>query len=482
MQIEIARRLQRDSVKKLLPFLSLAGLSIFVAVSIVHYPLTVITLLLGLPALFLLINEKTRFIGLLTIFALAPFMGIVKAFTGVRYAPFILDIALLLLVTFCILKEVILNRLRLSSLGMMIALLIILAAVQMLNPNIPGLLTGLEGFRSSYQAIGFFGCILLMQSKKQIKQVVFVLSFSSLLVAIYGVKQFFYPSSIDLNIIAMTTASPVTYTTLEQLRAFSTMSGPFHLGIYMVMVILMMLSLLQEKGRRLILLLMITIFLTVLLLTVTRGNWIGLFGAMAFYNFLLVLEKKVRLAFRTSVLVGGLIVGIALFVQSRPYLPAVTDYLTSLDTITETPHFKGRIAGWGSTAIPAILSNPFIGYGTGSALDAFSHRSIHFTQFTSHSLYLKYAVEMGIGGLLLFLLILFSSMKQGIKTYFQLKDIYLKLIAGWILSFIVAVSISGLSAPMLDAYPVNLYFWFLLGLLPKLKDIETSEGLSLKAE
>ena len=52
-------------------------------------------------------------------------MGIVKAFIGVRYAPFMLDIALLLLVTFCILNEVILHRLKPLSLGRRIFLLIV---------------------------------------------------------------------------------------------------------------------------------------------------------------------------------------------------------------------------------------------------------------------------------------------------------------------------------------------------------------------
>jgi O-antigen ligase len=472
VQIEIDRLQQRDLIAKIPVLLLLLAICTVTAVSVVNSPYLVISLLLGSPALLLVATEKKKFTALLIIFALAPFMGIVKTFTGVRYAPLMLDIALWFLFTFCILSRIITSRLKLSSLGVLILLFIGLSAVQMFNPNIHGLVTGLEGFRPYYQAFGFFTGIWLIKSKRQVRQFLLTLCCSSLLVAAYGMKQFFYPTSIDLKVINMSTASSITFTALGQMRAFSTMSSPFHLGMYMVMMILLMVALFQQKKRQGYLFFAIAVYLVTIFLTLTRSSWIGLFGALAFYIFLLFSERRSRLTVRAIAIVGGFIFGIAWFAQTHPYFSVISDYFTSLGTITETTHFQGRIEGWMDTTLPAIMRNPFVGYGTGSALDSFSHRSIYLTKFTSHSLYLKYAIEMGIGGLVLFLLILITSLKHGIKAYLQLKDIYLKSLAGWILTFIVAVSISGLSGPMLDAYPVNLYFWFLLGLLFKLKDIE----------
>jgi len=472
MQIGINRLQEKDISGALLLLLFLTVLCSVAAFSVVQSPYVVISLLLGSPALVFMATEKTRFVGLLVIFAAAPFMGIVKTFTGVRYAPLMLDIALYALFTSCILSRMVLSRLRLSTLSMLVLLFIALASAQILNPNMPGLLSGLEGLRPYFQAFGFFAGIWLIKSTKQIKQVVITLFCSSLLVAVYGIKQFFYPTSIDLNIINMTTASPISYTALGQMRAFSTLPGPFHLGIYMVMMILLVVLLLHRKEKRFFLISAAALYILTLLVTITRTNWIGLIGALAFYMYLLALERKVRLTFRVVLPICILITGATLLSRSHPYFSVVSDYIASIGSITETSHFKGRIEGWRDSELPAILSNPLFGYGTGSALDSFSHRSVYFTKFTSHSLYLKYALELGVTGLALYLMILYTCMKQGIKTYLRLKDTYLKSIAGWILAFIVTVSICGLSGPMLDAYPTNMFFWFMLGLLVNLKNIE----------
>lgn len=479
MQIEIARRLQRDSVRKLLPFLALAGLIIFVVVSIVHYPLEVITLLIGLPALFLVINEKTRFIGLMTIFALAPFTGIIKVLTGVRYAPLVLDSALLLLVTFLTLNEMMLRRLRISFLDVMVFLFIALAAAQMFNTYVPDFSIAMEGFRfTAYQGVGFFIARFIMKSKKQIKQLMLVTCYSATLVAFYGIKQFFLPASIDLRVTQYLPGStPVYYmggTMFNQMRAFSTMSGPFHLGIYIVLVMLLLLCLFQCYKRRIVLVGVMIAMVVTLLLNATRSNWIGLIGGLFCYLFLQIMEKRIVLSLRVLISVCASLIAIFVVLRALPYFPSVYEYILSVVNIAENPHLVGRIASWEDTFLPLVLKNPF-GYGTGTALDT-------FMIYITHNWYVKIAIEMGLLGLTLFVAILLSSFILGLRTYRKLRDNFLKMTNVWILSFIVAISVVGLGVPIFDVYPANLYFWFLVGLMSRLRDIESAETVGLHGE
>ena len=80
--------------------------------------------------------------------------------------------------------------------------------------------------------------------------------------------------------------------------------------------------------------------------------------------------------------------------------------------------------------------------------------------FEPHSLYVKSALELGIFGVILIVGILGLAFVLGVRATSRAPVI--GLIGGGI---IVVIAVSGVTTPMLDAYPVNLLFWSTLGWL-----------------
>ena len=449
--------------------------TLLISLAIVFQPMLTLTLLVGVPALLLVVARRTRFIGLLTILFLSPFLGIIKAFTGVRLAPLAFDLALLILIIFSLTDEIFTYNLKVSLLELLIFFFFLLGVAQIFNPNVPSVLVGLEGFRATaFQSLAVFAGVLLVKSKKQIRQLMIVLTISGLLVATYGIKQFFFPTAIDFKIVQSSLASPITYTALGKMRAFSTLSGPFHLGIFMVLSILLITQ--SPWPKRIFLRILITVVLAAaLIMSITRANWLALAAGIAFIIVLAPIKGKTNWSLRPIVIATTIILAALLLFNIIPYYfsnPAY-QYLSSLENIQSTRRYQGTVNNWRKVIIPAIISNPF-GYGAGSAGDGINSKFLG-PSFTSHNIFLKMGLELGTIGLILFPVILILVMARGIKIYFKLNDVFLKKTSLWILSFVVAIIVAGISTPITDAYPANLYLWLLIGILLSLREIEKRE-------
>jgi hypothetical protein len=84
-------------------------------------------------------------------------------------------------------------------------------------------------------------------------------------------------------------------------------------------------------------------------------------------------------------------------------------------------------------------------------------------------MYLKPALEMGIGGLALFLAICLLLMKAAVVTLRRART--LGLIG---LGIAVALAVTGLTGPMLDAYPINLLVWATAGWLARTNYVQSA--------
>jgi O-antigen ligase len=164
-------------------------------------------------------------------------------------------------------------------------------------------------------------------------------------------------------------------------------------------------------------------------------------------------------------------------IQDLPGFKVIFERLTSLTAMFEDEHYLGRIEGWQREVMPALRRNPW-GYGLASALDSFSHRPdfIGHYFFTSHNQYLKVALELGLFGVLIFAIIMFTSLIVAFRNYRLIADPILKSTAVLFIAMWVAVNISSMASPILDAYPINLYFWTLMGVVTRLPVIEQREA------
>jgi O-antigen ligase len=210
--------------------------------------------------------------------------------------------------------------------------------------------------------------------------------------------------------------------------------------------------------------------LALLLMTRTKGNWGGfLVGAMT----LIVLQSKnpLRAIVRLGgfALIGGAVIFLLLTFTSGNTLTVLNDAIFAITHPLEAPTFIYRMGLWQDHMIPALLKQPFIGYGTSSAGEGLLnlYEGTGSLYFNSHNLYLKVLLELGLFGLILFLWIIGESLWKGLR---QLrgpanKNLDSSLLLQWSIACVIAFLVSGIVIPTLDAYPVNYYFWLLLGLL-----------------
>jgi hypothetical protein len=437
-------------------------------------PLWVATFAVGVPLLALALTARTRFLALLMVAGLAPFMSYVKALTGIRYGPLVLDAALLVIALGLFVADLIQHgRIHLSRGECCILLFMALGAVQVLNPLGPGLAVALEGYRILvWQAVGYLLGRRLLCSRAHIRALMIVLRTTALVVAIYGIKQLYLPSDLDRYIILTTSGDPSTYTSIGQGRAFSTMSSPFHLGYFMAMMLLMKISVPECAGHRARVGMQIGILGIALLLTIVRTAWIGLLTGLVLLSALQALEQdRFFILIKRLALVGVILVMI--WFGLHRYWPEnkITQRVSSLANPTAERNYRLRLEGWRERTLPLILANPF-GYGTGS--DTTSSAALVY----SHNGFFYIAIELGIPGLVLVLYVVFAALLKALRSHTQIKDPLLRGVSRWMLACWGAMLAMAMIGGFLEVYPVALYAWLFLGALDVLPqtDMATTQS------
>jgi len=141
------------------------------------------------------------------------------------------------------------------------------------------------------------------------------------------------------------------------------------------------------------------ILLLALYLTQSRGGFLGLITIMT-----LLLIKDHSYSWMLKFVVVGIL--LMLFVQFAP-----NSYLETMMSITSEQDYNrtlegGRIALWKS-GIQLMLQNPLTGIGAGAIITGLGQSS--GTWKTTHNSFIQIGTELGVGGLILFVSIILSS-------------------------------------------------------------------------
>lgn len=288
-----------------------------------------------------------------------------------------------------------------------------------------------------------------VRTERQWKNVIYLLVFCGLFVSLYGIFQNFF--------ITSTTSSWVDSENFEDIstRVYSTFSNPNVLGQYFILIIPIAFGLMwtkmKEWQRFVNLAVNIAMFLC-LLFTWSRGAWLGVLIAIAFF-----ILKKDKFWLTMSLLV-------ILVVPS--VLPAsILNRFTSIgDTSDSSTAY--RIAIW--TASFRLLCDNFltgIGIGSDAFLTAYPEYALSGAEFAlhSHSFYFQWLVEMGIGGIVTFAAIIACAFKQIVNAGRQSKFIRTLLLAmgcamlGWLFQ--------GIVENLWYNYRMLLFFWLYMALI-----------------
>jgi O-antigen ligase len=367
------------------------------------------------------------------------------------------------------------GRARFPAAGLGVLLLLALAALEMLHPNIPSFGLALEGFHKfMFLGLAFFVAQAAFVDRKFLRQFSVLLLIQASILALYGIKQFVFPSDFDWRLIGFSEpGADISFTVAGHLRAFASTSGPFHLGIYLAGTIVLGVVLWPLAGRRQRVGLAVALLIMILGLgfTVTKGNW---FGAVAGVGFVLLVGGRLRRLRRLVPL--ALAAGVVLVTVVAPAIialdptGAVALGISDVLNPTRAQTFILRAASWQQVIIPAILDHPWLGYGTGAAGEGVQHNVVAGggLGFYSHSLYFKIPLEMGMLGLVIFLVLMGAVLWRGWYMVARVRDPFLRAVLLWCLGFAVAMLVSCIVGPMLDAYPANMLFWFALGLVSRI--------------
>jgi hypothetical protein len=256
-----------------------------------------------------------------------------------------------------------------------------------------------------------------------------------------------------------------------RLRSISTFALPFPFAFYMVLVLVIGLSVaLAEPGRlrnRLFLYASPVLFVG-MVTAIVRGAIIGLAFGLA---YLAVTRHKVLLHGAALALVGLL------------FLPAsFTKVFTSSSSLTE------RQAGWSKT-VGRIVSEPF-GGGIGSVGAAAEKNFVDPPEalgstplpgpgrpYHPDNQFVAVGLQLGVFGLWLFVLVLRGALRDGHRAAVHLMGPDSALAAGIVASIVAAIA-SAMVATYWEIFPLDAYFWLLLGVTSSLP-IESSTTRSL---
>ena len=427
----------------------------------------------------LILVERLRPFAFVAIIALSPFSGLLLALTGFRYAPLAFDMGLALLVGLPILDHFLrpetgadsVNESARSSesvaLSWLAFALFIFCAAWMFHPQLPRFIIALEGFRKfGFMLLAFIAAGRLLYRPEHIRLLFLGVTIPATVSALYGLRQFVWPSSLDFAFIQASPTSEMTFMMGGHIRAFGTLAGPFHLGLYLVISLLLLFRWRRTNPSRW-LNLAIIVQLAALLATVTKSSWFALVAGLFFLLVLHTSDKRLllkRVAFSFLALI--VFTGSAYLVTFlSPDLSTLREGIEAFVIPWTAQTMVFRFELWQAEILPAIREGWLFGYGTGAAGEglAWAFEGITARYFPSHSLFFKIWLELGIGGLILFLGLVLRIYSRVVQLRQRTPDATTSLLRDWALVIIPAVLVAGLTGAILDAYPANLIFWAVLG-------------------
>jgi O-antigen ligase len=240
----------------------------------------------------------------------------------------------------------------------------------------------------------------------------------------------------------------------------------------------------QRKGNIWwwVLTLMIIIFLAAIQLSFTRAAYVAIIGALGYYFII-----KWRL---TKIVVGlvciGMIAGMAYLANNNKYLDYAPKFEraishTKFDNLLEATA-KGedistmeRVYRW-VAGVRMVSEKPYMGFGGNNFYNFYkSYTVTSFRTYVSdneehstvHCYYLLIAVEQGIVGLILFLLLVFYALIKGEQVYHNTTPEYKNIAMATLLSFVI-ILILNLINDLVETDKIGSFFFMSLAIIANL--------------
>lgn len=301
-----------------------------------------------------------------------------------------------------------------------------------------------------FSSIGFLIVIVNnIENKKQLNSILTLFVFTAVLVAVYGLYQYKVGIKLDRAWVDVSINPDINT------RVFSVFGNPNVLAEYLIMSIPISISLFwstKKLLKKLIFLVSSLILIGTLILTFSRGGWLGF--AFGLLIFVVLVEKRLLL----SLIPAGVL---AIFIMPS----SVIHRIATIGNLSDSSNAY-RIKVWDIT-LDIIRDNWMTGVGFGYI--PFRETFIKYIRtmnvYHAHNMYLETLAEMGIGGFLVFIAFIFIIYKYAIITLMKNNDRYLKIITAGLLAGLSSVLFHGLFENILYLPRIIVTFWVLISFI-----------------
>lgn len=421
----------------------------------------------------ILASFSRPFTVLMLLLLAAPFHGMARAyFLNPSSALWKEFLAVCLAVGWLARQVVHRQKLRPNSLNMPIAAFTLLAIVHAFTS--PTLLQGLYELKKMIPFIPvFFFVANNPLTKRQLKKVINALLIVGTLTACVGIIQRIMGGGWLIENGWMFVGRNTAYPQAGFLRVWSTYGGPgfFAANLLVYLFIATSLFVSRDEGlKKQRLLLIIGILFTSLVFTMSRGP-VLLFGVGLF--------AISHLSGRKSPLLLLAIAALAILVV----FPAAIRERAAMTFGQDDSSWQFRMWFLTNVGIPDMIKHPLgaglgttrgFNYGVVNALAETTGLTGQFERLEggTENGYLHIGIQMGFPGLVLFVWIFLRVFTSGFGIFKRLEDPYLKALALAALAVNFWVTAGNMLGVAFDAFPLDLYYWFMVGLLVSLPDVE----------
>jgi hypothetical protein len=326
----------------------------------------------------------------------------------------------------------------------------------------------------TYPQIGMFGTVLAIRNTIEYIPLIFVtvttvktkedvmkiMKWFTVLVFVvstYGIIQFIFNIE-NRNFVILRPDYGYTETGVVVTSVFPDYN---YLACFLIFLVFMILSIYNYLSPRIFIVSTLTLSSIVLLLTQSR---MGLFTFMVCLFLLFMLKRKFNFASAMIVLASAMV----LIFYSELSLSRIQTL-----GIKEDPRFVSWIYD-----IQNIIENPLFGYGLGmfGGTNLTLGKSLGGEIFGVDNFYLTTALNMGLLGLILFFIIIYHIFSFSLKLKRIVEDKFLRDMIFGINIGIFGILFFTIAFNQLEAFPINLYFWFLVGLIYVIANLNYTAG------
>ncbi|GEM_PF-2007289 len=248
----------------------------------------------------------------------------------------------------------------------------------------------------------------------------------------------------------------------EIMAVYGTTSGSHRFASYLIMILPILLSVILSRIKfewKAIYGLIFVNGLVILIYTFSRGGWVGFAVGISILFFLKLYKPVDRIPRYLQLFLLLIIVVFIIFYFKEEIFLRITgeDYGSAYSRI---PMMQ--------IAFEIIKANPILGIGLNNytiVMSSYDTTGITYEYFQPvHNAYLQLAAEIGIGGLLFFLIFLVMLYRTGIQTLRQADEFHREHLIGIICGITALLVHQSMNNGNIDSEPFEL-FWIFVGLI-----------------